>query len=73
MQFPPGCSGRLDLRSPKWRDSTIDGIKASRGGVRAEIIDLRTLVPHNDVAILASVRMTGRVVMDQRTRGFVRK
>ena len=52
--------------------ATIDAIKAGRlleqDGIKAEIIDLRTLVPRNDAAILASVRKTGRlVVVDQGT------
>ena len=52
--------------------ATIDAIKAGRlleeDGTKAEIIDLRTLVPRNDAAILASVRKTGRlVVVDQGT------
>jgi acetoin:2,6-dichlorophenolindophenol oxidoreductase subunit beta len=52
--------------------ATIDTIKAerelAREGIKAEIIDLRTLVPRNDAAILASVRKTGRlVVVDQGT------
>jgi pyruvate dehydrogenase E1 component beta subunit len=50
--------------------ATIEAIKAARelesSGVKAEIIDLRTLVPRNDKDILASVRKTGRlVVVDQ--------
>jgi pyruvate dehydrogenase E1 component beta subunit len=52
--------------------ATIEAIKAGRElerqGIKAEIIDLRTLVPRNDGAILASVRKTGRlVVVDQGT------
>ena len=52
--------------------ATIEAIKAARElareGINAEIIDLRTLVPRNDAAILASVRKTGRlVVVDQGT------
>jgi pyruvate/2-oxoglutarate/acetoin dehydrogenase E1 component len=52
--------------------ATIEAIKAgrelARDGIKAEIIDLRTLVPRNDATILASVRKTGRlVVADQGT------
>jgi 2-oxoisovalerate dehydrogenase E1 component len=52
--------------------ATIEAIKAARvlerQGIAAEVIDLRTLVPRNDAAILASVRKTGRlVVVDQGT------
>src|SRR5215510_4386700 len=52
--------------------ATIEAIKAertlARDGIKAEIIDLRTIVPRNDAAILASVRKTGRlVVVDQGT------
>jgi pyruvate dehydrogenase E1 component beta subunit len=52
--------------------ATIEAIKAgrelARDGIKAEIIDLRTLVPRNDAAILASVRKTGRlIVVDQGT------
>jgi pyruvate dehydrogenase E1 component beta subunit len=52
--------------------ATIEAIKAvrelEREGIKAELIDLRTLVPRNDAAILASVRKTGRlVVVDQGT------
>jgi acetoin:2,6-dichlorophenolindophenol oxidoreductase subunit beta len=51
---------------------TLDAIKAARllerDGIKPEIIDLRTLVPRNDAAILASVHKTGRlVVVDQGT------
>jgi acetoin:2,6-dichlorophenolindophenol oxidoreductase subunit beta len=51
---------------------TLDAIKAGRelaqSGIRAEIIDLRTLVPRDDTAILRSVAKTGRlVVVDQGT------
>ena len=52
--------------------ATLESIKAARElereGIKAEIIDLRTLVPRNDAAILASVHKTGRlVVVDQGT------
>jgi pyruvate dehydrogenase E1 component beta subunit len=52
--------------------ATIDAIKAARilerDGIKAEVVDLRTLVPRNDAAILASVQKTGRlVVADQGT------
>jgi pyruvate dehydrogenase E1 component beta subunit len=52
--------------------ATLDAMKAGRAlerdGIKPEIIDLRTLVPRNDAAILASVRKTGRlVVVDQGT------
>jgi acetoin:2,6-dichlorophenolindophenol oxidoreductase subunit beta len=52
--------------------ATIDAIKAAhrleRDGIKAEVIDLRTLVPRNDAPILESVRKTGRlVVVDQGT------
>jgi acetoin:2,6-dichlorophenolindophenol oxidoreductase subunit beta len=52
--------------------ATIEAIKAARelarDGIKAELIDLRTIVPRNDAAILASVRKTGRlVVVDQGT------
>jgi pyruvate dehydrogenase E1 component beta subunit len=52
--------------------ATLDAIKAARvlarDGIKPEIIDLRTLVPRNDAAILASVSKTGRlVVVDQGT------
>jgi pyruvate dehydrogenase E1 component beta subunit len=52
--------------------ATIEAIKAgrelAREGIKAEVIDLRTLVPRNDATILASVRKTGRlVVADQGT------
>jgi pyruvate dehydrogenase E1 component beta subunit len=52
--------------------ATIDAIKAARElerqGIKPEVIDLRTLVPRDDTAILASVRKTGRlVVVDQGT------
>jgi len=52
--------------------ATLDAMKAERAlerdGIKPEIIDLRTLVPRNDAAILASVRKTGRlVVVDQGT------
>src|SRR5439155_14240818 len=52
--------------------ATIHALKAAleleKDGIKAEIIDLRTLVPRNDAAILASVRKTGRlVVVDQGT------
>jgi len=52
--------------------ATIDAIKAARElerqGIKPEVIDLRTLVPRDDAAILASVGKTGRlVVVDQGT------
>ena len=52
--------------------ATLEAIKAGRElereGIKAEIIDLRTLVPRNDAAILELVRKTGRlVVVDQGT------
>jgi acetoin:2,6-dichlorophenolindophenol oxidoreductase subunit beta len=52
--------------------ATIDAIKAAHRlaeqGIKAEVIDLRTLVPRNDAPILASVRKTGRlIVADQGT------
>ena len=52
--------------------ATIEALKAGRelkrDGINAEIIDLRTLTPRDDAAILASVRKTGRlVVVDQGT------
>ena len=52
--------------------ATLDAVKAARtleqDGIRADIIDLRTLVPRNDAMVLASVRKTGRlVVVDQGT------
>src|SRR3954468_23721421 len=52
--------------------ATLESIKAARElereGIKAEVIDLRTLVPRNDAAILASVHKTGRlVVVDQGT------
>lgn len=52
--------------------ATLDAIKAGReleqSGIRAEIVDLRTLVPRDDAAILRSVAKTGRlVVVDQGT------
>jgi acetoin:2,6-dichlorophenolindophenol oxidoreductase subunit beta len=52
--------------------ATLDALKAARllerDGIKPEIIDLRTLVPRNDAAILASVHKTGRlVVVDQGT------
>jgi acetoin:2,6-dichlorophenolindophenol oxidoreductase subunit beta len=52
--------------------ATLDAIKAARllerDGIKPEIIDLRTLVPRKDAAILASVHKTGRlVVVDQGT------
>jgi acetoin:2,6-dichlorophenolindophenol oxidoreductase subunit beta len=47
--------------------ATIDAIKAARelarDGIAAEIIDLRTLTPRDDTAILASVRKTGRLIV----------
>ena len=52
--------------------ATLDAMKAGReleqSGISAEIIDLRTLVPRDDAAILRSVAKTGRlVVVDQGT------
>jgi pyruvate/2-oxoglutarate/acetoin dehydrogenase E1 component len=52
--------------------ATLDAIKAGReleqSGIRADIIDLRTLVPRDDATILRSVAKTGRlVVVDQGT------
>jgi pyruvate dehydrogenase E1 component beta subunit len=52
--------------------ATLDAMKAARElqrqGIAPELIDLRTLVPRDDTAILASVRKTGRlVVVDQGT------
>jgi acetoin:2,6-dichlorophenolindophenol oxidoreductase subunit beta len=52
--------------------ATIEAIKAARelarDGIKAEVIDLRTIVPRKDAAILESVRKTGRlVVVDQGT------
>jgi pyruvate/2-oxoglutarate/acetoin dehydrogenase E1 component len=52
--------------------ATLDAIKAGRelsqSGINAEIIDLRTLAPRDDAAILRSVAKTGRlVVVDQGT------
>jgi 2-oxoisovalerate dehydrogenase E1 component beta subunit len=52
--------------------ATLESMKAARElereGIKAEVIDLRTLVPRNDDAILASVHKTGRlVVVDQGT------
>lgn len=47
--------------------------EAKKGGVEAEVIDLRTLVPIDIEAVLASVRKTGRVVIVHeapRTGGF---
>ena len=52
--------------------ATIDAIKAAQllaqTGIKAEVIDLRTLVPRNDAPIFESVKKTGRlVVVDQGT------
>ncbi len=52
--------------------ATIDAIKAAqlleRDNIKAEVIDLRTLVPRDDALILESVRKTGQlVVVDQGT------
>jgi pyruvate dehydrogenase E1 component beta subunit len=52
--------------------ATIEALKAGRRleqeGIKAEILDLRTLVPRDDVKLLASVHKTGRlVVVDQGT------
>src|SRR5947207_3168668 len=47
--------------------------KAAAKGVEAEVIDLRTLVPLDDPAVLASVKKTGRAVVvyeAPRTAGF---
>ena len=51
---------------------TIDAIKALRqldqGGIKAELLDLRTLNPRDDARIFESVKKTGRlVVVDQGT------
>lgn len=67
------------------RDLTLVGYGAStwtciaaeeelaRSGVRAEVVDLRTLVPFDEATVLASVRKTGRVLVvheAQLTGGF---
>jgi pyruvate dehydrogenase E1 component beta subunit len=47
--------------------------KGAQAGYDLEVIDLRTLVPFDEAAILASVEKTGRVVIVQeapRTSGF---
>jgi 2-oxoisovalerate dehydrogenase E1 component len=47
----------------------------AKGGVSAEVIDLRTLVPPDLDAVIASVRRTGRLVVaaeDRAFAGFVR-
>src|SRR5204863_4362467 len=45
--------------------ATIEALKAgrelARDGISAELIDLRTLTPRDDTAILASARKSGRL------------
>jgi pyruvate/2-oxoglutarate/acetoin dehydrogenase E1 component len=45
----------------------------AKGGVEAEVIDLRTLVPYDETTVLVSVKKTGRALVvheAQRTLGF---
>jgi 2-oxoisovalerate dehydrogenase E1 component beta subunit len=46
---------------------------AAEDGAQVEVLDLRTLLPLDDEAIVNSIRKTGKVVVvheDQRTGGF---
>jgi acetoin:2,6-dichlorophenolindophenol oxidoreductase subunit beta len=63
------------------RDITLVGLSITVGacvaaadvlaaeGVRAEVLDLRTLVPLDAAAVLASVRRTGRLVVAEENPG----
>ncbi|MFP3940241.1 MAG: thiamine pyrophosphate-dependent enzyme [Thermoanaerobaculia bacterium] len=69
-------SGR-DLTLVAYGASTWTCIEAAEAlaeeGVEAEVVDLRTLVPFDEEAVLASVRKTGRALVvheAQRTGGF---
>ena len=56
-----------DVTIVSWSDMVNFAIDAAedleKEGIKAEIIDLRTLVPPDEEAILSSVRKTGRIVI----------
>ncbi|MDT0267396.1 alpha-ketoacid dehydrogenase subunit beta [Streptomyces sp. DSM 44915] len=43
---------------------------AAREGLELEVVDLRSVVPLDDVTVMASVRRTGRCVVVQEAQGF---
>jgi len=53
-----------------WQSVAAANTLARRRGVQAEVLDLRTLVPYDREAILASARRTGKVLIAQNDRVF---